>query len=182
MNLKKLSSIPAIPLLFTLSLSADPILVTQWNRTDSYGVQHEYSACNFQDHSWEASNDQGKKNRYPATGTSSEEQNSLIGGLKGLISEYWWGSSQTRSGTDPSDSWSWVTGGTNDAYGPASKQNLAAWSKWGAEKELWNNEGYLPSIAGFMAKRSDSVPESGKLSLFAVGWLAILSMVRRKKA
>jgi len=192
MNPKTLSSIAMLPLLFTFSLSADPLLIAQWNWTDQDGAFHEYGAYNFEAQSWEASRDQVHDDWYLATITSRGEQESLIARLNGLSGEYWLGGSQANSATAPSDDWSWVTGEAwdythwapgeaNDYSGPGSEQYLAVWSEYAEDAWQWNDEGCLSNISGFIAERTNSVPEPGKLSLFALGWLAILGMVRRKK-
>ena len=192
MSSKKSSSIITMVLLSAAALFADPILIAGWNWVDAEGVFHEYAAYDFPCRSWDISNDQIDGTWYPATITSSEEQDALIAGLRGIQGEYWLGGYQTGRGTDPADNWAWVTGETwdyknwapgepNDAYGKASEQHLAVWSAWGTERWLWNDEGYLPNIKGYIAETSHSVPEPTMLSLCFAGFLAIGCMAGKRK-
>jgi hypothetical protein len=191
MDLHKYSStLPALFLL-TLSLSADPVMVAQWQWTDPAGTLHEYNAYSFSCRSWEMSNDEVIGAWHLATITSTEEQTALIAGMCEVGGEYWLGGCQANRGAGAADNWAWVTGEEwnyknwapgepNDAYGSNSEQHAAIWSKWGATEWLWNDEGYLPNVKGYIAERTQPVPEPGQLPLFAAGLLGIMFLARKR--
>ncbi|MBN1576930.1 MAG: hypothetical protein JW913_10275 [Chitinispirillaceae bacterium] len=194
MTRDKLSSIAVLSLLLAFSLSADPLLLADWKWTDPDGAFHEYGVYRFPDQSWNLSNDKVDEGWYLATITSAEEQKALICGLRGIRGEYWLGGCQANRGAGPADNWAWVTGEEwsynhwapgepNDAYGSNSEQHLAVWSMWGKGNNgwLWNDEGRLPNINGYIAEKSHAVPEPESVSLFAAGSLALLCAVRKRK-
>lgn len=188
----KIFSTIAILFFLSVSILADPILVANWNWTDQDGIVHEYEAYQFLFETWDASNDAVADGWHLATITSEEEQNALITGLQEVSGEYWLGAYQANLGEDPENNWMWVTGETwyyknwapgepNDAHGINSEQHLATWSNWGTHNWLWNDEGYLPNMTGFVAESSHSVPEPGSLSLLTIGLFSLLGFTRKRK-
>ncbi len=192
MSSNKVSSIVTITMLLTFSLFADPLWLADWNWTDASGALHEYGVFDFPNRSWDLSRNQVDDGWYLATITSAGEQAALVAGLRGIEGEYWLGGYQVNRGTDPADNWAWIIdeewnyrnwapGEPNDAYGSNSEQHLAAWSLWGTSEWLWNDEGYLPNINGYIAERIQSVPEPATVSLCAIGLLALFSTGRKKR-
>lgn len=188
-----LSSALTILLFGCMCLSADPLLLSEWNWNDQSGQVHEYQLFSYGKQSWEQANSQVTGRWHLATITSAEEQQVLVSGLKGVTGEFWLGGLQSSRQAGPEDDWAWVTGETwdykhwapgepNDAHGSNSEQHIATWSKWGTTDWLWNDEGYLPNIGGYIAERTTaSVPEPGQLPLLAAGLISIAIMIRRKK-
>jgi hypothetical protein len=193
MSFKVPSSALTVLLFCVASTIAKPVLLAEWQWTDPTGLLHEFNAFGYFHRSWENAAAQVSDNWNLATITSREEQEALICGLQGLRGEFWLGGYQSNRHAGPADDWAWVTGETwnyrnwapgepNDYFGCATEQHLAVSSAWGTSQWLWNDEGYLPNIRGFVAERTtESVPEPGQLPLFAVGLIAIASMIRKKK-
>lgn len=194
MSGKAPSSTPLLLILFAARLFASPVLLSEWEWNDPSGVYHEFQAFSFAGQSWERSTEQlSTTGWHLATISSTAEQQALIAGLEGFSGEYWLGGHQSPRQAGPEDDWTWITGETwdyrnwapgepNDAYGQNSEQHIAVWSRWSSSDWLWNDEGYLPNISGYIAERtSASVPEPGQLPLFAAGLLGIACMIRRRK-
>ena len=190
----KTVSSPLIILLFGFaSTFADPVLLTGWQWEDPAGSNHEFRVFSFVRQSWETSNAQLAEGWHLATITGAEEQQALISGLDGLTGEFWLGGRQSGCQTGPEDDWAWVTGEEwsyknwapgepNDAYGSSSEEHIAVWSNWGTSQWLWNDEGSLPNISGYVTERTaSSVPEPAQLPLLASGLVIIACLIRRKK-
>ena len=176
-----------------MAVYADPQLLSEWQWNDPAGLIHEYKLFGDKGQSWEQANAQISEAWHLATITSAEEQQILVNGLVGLTGEFWLGGFQSARQEGPENDWAWVTGESwdyktwapgepNDAWGSSSEQHIAVWSRWGTSNWLWNDEGHLPNIDGYIAERTTSaVPEPGQLSLFAAGLLGITCMIRIKK-
>ena len=190
----KTPSSPLIILLFSFAAAfADPVLLSSWEWNDPEGILHEFQAFSFSRQSWGAANRQLTEGWHLATITSPEEQEALITGLEKRAGEFGLGGYQSGLQIDPENDWAWVTGESwnyknwapgepNDAHGCASEQYIAVSSSWRKSKWLWNDEGYLPNINGYIAERTtSSVPEPGQLTLLAAGLAATVLMLRRKK-
>jgi hypothetical protein len=115
----------------------------------------------------------------------------LVNGLQGIRGEYWLGGSQAAATGNPEDDWTWTTGEAweytnwapgepNDAHGSGSEQHVAVWSMWGSDNWLWNDEGYLPNITGFIAERSHSVPEPAPVLLLAISLTAVFGFTYKR--
>lgn len=193
MSRSHLSKALAGSLLCAGSLFADPMLVADWCLTDQRDIVHEYNAFALSGVSWEGASLLVDDSWYLATVTSREEQEVLIAGLAGLTGEYWIGGFQMNVAGAADEGWNWSTGESwnycnwatgepNDYFGQGSEQHLAVWSQFGKDQWLWNDEGSTGNISGFIAERTQSVPEPGKLPLFAICWLVLLGFVRRRKA
>jgi hypothetical protein len=191
MLLNRLSVWLALPLLCSV-LYAAPVRIADWKWTDQSGVLHEYNAYSSTDISWDAAIANIEDAWHLATIASREEQDMLGTGLQGVSGEYWVGGFQSAAEKSPADGWSWITGEEwgfeewapgepNDFYGPGSEQHLAVWSFSGADRWSWNDEGCNSNICGFIAERTASVPEPGKLPLLAVSSLMLIGFVRRRK-
>ena len=172
-------------------LVASPVQLNEWSWTDQSGFLHEYELLFAPQISWDNARNSLETGWHLATITSEEEQESLITGLSGFHGEFWLGGQQSDEGTTPENSWAWETGEEwdytnwapgepNDAYGSASEQHVAVWSRWGTDWK-WNDEGFLPNIGGFVAERSHSVPEPSAASLVLFNVLIIGAMIRLKK-
>jgi len=188
--LQKSSSIALGILFAATALFADAVVVAGWNWTDATGAVHEYGVVNDRGCSWTDAAFTVVDGWHLATVTSASEQRSLISGLRGLHGEYWLGGYQTGTGNNPEDDWAWVTNETweyrnwapgepNDYFGDGSEQHLAVWSLWGESRWLWNDEAYLPNISGYVIERTQSVPEPGAVSLFALGLVALLVVPKK---
>lgn len=102
-----------------------------------------------------------------ATITSRQEQKYLQKLLRGLRGEFWIGGYQ-----DAQNRWQWVTGEPwgyarwgkkepNDFYGAGSEQHLAIWGKYHKHKWMWNDEGNLKNISGFIVERELRINDNG---------------------
>ena len=118
-----------------------------------------------------------------ATITDAAEQNFINGSIfANRDGEYWLGGFQNPIGTrEPTANWTWVTGEPwsyvnwrccepNDNYGPGSEQYLAG--NW-TDAKMWNDEGLLSYIAGFVAERTSSAAEPATILLFGIGLAAL---------
>lgn len=193
MSGKTPSSTLTILLFIVASAVAKPVLLAEWQWTDPTGLLHQFNAFEYSRQSWESALAQLTGEWTLATITSAQEQEALIAGLQGVQGEFWLGGYQANRHAGPADDWAWVTGETwdyrnwapgepNDYSGCNSEQNLAVWSHWGTSQWLWNDEGYLPNIHGYITERTNqSVPEPGQLPLFGIGLVAIASLIRKKK-
>ncbi len=193
MSGKTPTSTPLLLILFAAQLFAGPVLLSEWEWNDPSGIYHEFQVFSFAGQSWEQSTEQLSTGWHLATITSPAEQQALVAGLEEFSGEYWLGGHQSPRQVGPEDDWAWLTGETwdyhnwapgepNDAYGQSSEQHIAVWSRWNHSDWLWNDEGYLPNISGYIAERTTtSVPEPGQLPLFAAGLVGIACMIRRRK-
>ena len=187
------SSAPILLLLLAVKLFADPVLLSHWEWNDPSDVSHEFQVFGFAGKSWEQAAGRLSTGWHLATINSAAEQQALVAGLQGLSGEYWLGGYQSPRQAGPEEDWAWETGESwnyhnwapgepNDAYGQSSEQHIAVWSRWSSSDWLWNDEGYLPNISGYIAERTAaSVPEPGPLPLFAAGLVGIACMIRRRK-
>ena len=178
MPLKHLSLIAVIVLCRLMPVFSDPVFLTEWDWMDGSGFLHEYEVFSCPNQSWDAVNRTSSNEWHLATITSEKEQDALISGLHGVTGEFWLGAYQTGVNGNPADDWAWITGEEwgfknwapgepNDAHGANTEQHLAAWSNWGTSSWLWNDEGHLPNITGYITERTRSVPEPNILSLMA---------------
>lgn len=188
--LRKMLFIVASLLITSFTLFADPVVVAGWNWTDNNGAIHEYGVVSSSGCSWTDAAGEVAGGWHLATLVSAEEQNMLISGLRGLTGEYWLGGYQSGAGNNPEEDWSWITGEAweyhnwapgepNDFIGHGSEQHLAVWSLWGESRWLWNDEAFLPNINGYVIERTQSVPEPGVVTLFAIGLVALLIVPKR---
>jgi hypothetical protein len=192
MSLNKKSLLIMVALTMPTILFADPILISEWNWTDAGGVVHEYGAYNYADHVWDDAALQVVSGWHLATITSNEEQDALMLGLNDLQGEYWVGAYQSKKTRNAKSGWSWVTdekweyknwapGEANDAYGKNSEQYLTVSSNYKEHEWLWNDEGYIPNISGYIVERSQSVPEPGTVALCAISFLSLIALSGKKR-
>ena len=122
-----------------------------------------------------------------ATVTSAAED-AFIAGLINNAGQHWGGGYQDDGVTPADAGWKWVTGEgwgytnwaggePNDNYGPASEQHLGL----GWNGTLWNDEGNLGNLAGFVVEYSQ-VPDQGATLALLAGGLAALGWLRRRGA
>lgn len=192
MSFKHLSPIAFVFLGQLMPVFADPVFLTEWNWKDGGGLIHEYAVFFFPDQSWEAANQTNSDEWHLATIASQKEQEALIAGLQGITGEFWLGAYQTGASGNPADDWAWITGEKweyrnwapgepNDAHGKNTEQHLAVWSIWGASNWLWNDEGYLPNMTGYITERTQAVPEPNLLGLMAPVMLMLFGMSKKRK-
>jgi hypothetical protein len=118
---------------------------------------------------------------YLATITDAAEQSFINGSVfASRVGEYWLGGHQNPIDTlEPTANWTWVTGEPwsytnwaccepNDNYGPGSEQYLGG--NW-TDAKMWNDEGNLSVIVGFLAERT--IPEPATMLLFGIGLAAL---------
>ncbi len=190
---KKHSLISLIVLSLTITLFSDPLMIGGWDWIDQDEVLHEYEIFYSPDGTWDAANNSVVDDWHLATITSEEEQHALIMGLSGYYGEFWLGAQQAKLGSDPENNWEWVTGEKwsynnwakgepNDAHGTNSEQHLAVWSHWGTNNWLWNDEGHLPNMTGFITEKSHSVPEPGSLTLLSIGLFSFFGFIKKRKS
>ncbi|HVO67151.1 MAG TPA: lectin-like protein [Syntrophales bacterium] len=114
-----------------------------------------------------------------ATITSKTEQRYVQKLLQGVNGEFWIGGYQ-----DGSNKWHWATnepwnyhrwskGEPNDYYGHDSEQHLAIWSKYRKHAWMWNDEGNLRNISGFLVEREmgENNPPNPVVPIPGVVWL-----------
>ena len=183
---------PVLLIVATVSTSsADPIQLTSLvsSPVTWEGNGHEYAVVAADRITWDAARQETSAltgGWHLATITSAAEQ-AFVGSLPLSGVEFWLGGFQDPLSTLAADeNWRWVTGEAfaytnwnrtsflepNDYYGPGSEQHLGISGAAGplGAPSLWNDEGFIPHIAGYVIERASApVPEPGSLFLTVLG-------------
>lgn len=151
---------------------------------------HEYEVITSGSISWDASRAQAQAMGAGwdlATITSIEEQNfitGLIGPANGSLQEYYIG------GLYQNGSWTWVTGeaftftywGNGEPNGNINEPRLALDGRYNTPNWGWNDYTGAGSsfVMGFVAERTQAVPEPSTFGLLAFGLLGLGYRFRKR--